>query len=151
MREETLLDAAVIDDQHEGTGRIRPVERVPASPAIRDPFWRAAPVLSLAGEPAVENRPLLIRAALARPTLPGAMVPRPRRVSQLEPTPACRLALVVAPAGAGKSSLLSEWCNAHPGARIAWISLDANDNEPIRFLLSLSAALERVAPEVAEP
>src|SRR5205085_12302589 len=100
---------------------------------------------------AVADGPRLIRPALARPTLPGTMVQRPRLVSQLEPTPACRLALVVAPAGAGKSSLLSEWCDAHPGARIAWISLDANDNEPLRFLFSLSAALEWVAPEVAEP
>ena len=94
------MNTAVIDDQQEGTGRIGPVERVPASPAIRDPYWRAAPVLPLAGEPAVKDRLLPIRQALARPTLPGTMVPRPRLVSQLEPTPACRLALAVAPAGA---------------------------------------------------
>src|SRR5437660_777545 len=115
------MDAAAIGDQQEGTGRIRPVERVSAGPPFRGPLPQEALVVPLAGASGNEDRPLFVGGQLARPALPGTMVPRPRLVSQLEPTPACRLALVVAPAGAGKSTLLTEWCDAHPGARIAWI------------------------------
>src|SRR5207244_2843485 len=67
------------------------------------------------------------------------------------PGATCRLALVVAPAGSGKSTAVSQWCQEQAPGRVAWLSLDAGDNEPHRFLQYLCAALERVIPEVAAP
>lgn len=54
-----------------------------------------------------------------------------------------RLALVVAPAGYGKSSLLAEWRAGlmADGVATGWVSLDADDNDPVRFFSYLAAAL----------
>lgn len=54
-----------------------------------------------------------------------------------------RLLLVVAPAGYGKSSLLSEWREMLQGQGVAtgWLSLDADDNDPVRILSYLAAAV----------
>jgi len=66
-----------------------------------------------------------------------------------------RLTLVSAPAGFGKTTLVSEWA-ASVGARpasprqVAWLSLDEGDNDPTRFLAYLSAALRTVGVEVEE-
>jgi len=56
-----------------------------------------------------------------------------------------RITLVSAPAGFGKTTLLSAWiagCNQ----LVAWLSLDAGDNDPSRFLAYLVAALQKVSP-----
>lgn len=54
-----------------------------------------------------------------------------------------KLTLISAPAGFGKTTLVSEWINggAHP---ITWLSLDKDDNDPARFLAYLIATLQRV-------
>lgn len=88
---------------------------------------------------------------LAIPVPAPTLVSRPRLTTRLRHHAAARLALVVAPAGSGKSSVVSQWCQACGAGRVAWLSLDPHDNEPIRFLLYLAAALGRVAPAVAEP
>jgi LuxR family maltose regulon positive regulatory protein len=62
-----------------------------------------------------------------------------------------KLTLVSAPAGFGKTTLLSEWvreCN--PRTRAAWLSLDKGDNDPIRFVSYLVAALQTVWPGIGE-
>jgi hypothetical protein len=64
-----------------------------------------------------------------------------------------KLALISAPAGFGKTTLVSEWVdNLRLDAanenqivyRIAWVSLDEGDNDPVRFLAYFVAALSRV-------
>ena len=52
-----------------------------------------------------------------------------------------KLTLISAPAGFGKSTLVSEWV-AGCARRVAWLSLDAGDNDPARFLAYLVAALQ---------
>jgi LuxR family maltose regulon positive regulatory protein len=59
-----------------------------------------------------------------------------------------RLTLVSAPAGFGKTTLVGEWVAAC-GRPVAWLSLDAGDSDPSRFLAYLVAALQTVAPGVA--
>jgi LuxR family transcriptional regulator, maltose regulon positive regulatory protein len=56
------------------------------------------------------------------------------------------LTLLAAPAGFGKTTLLSQWLDgcARP---VAWLTLDASDHEPARFLAYLVAALQTVVPE----
>ena len=53
-----------------------------------------------------------------------------------------RLTLLSAPAGYGKSTLLSDWV-AQARQAVAWLSLDEADNDPVRFLHYLVAALQR--------
>jgi LuxR family maltose regulon positive regulatory protein len=54
-----------------------------------------------------------------------------------------RLTLVSAPAGFGKTTLLSEWV-ATCGRPVAWLALDSGDNDPARFLAYLIAALQTI-------
>ena len=60
------------------------------------------------------------------------------------------LTLISAPAGFGKSTMLSAWIDQRtrrdPMFRVAWLSLDEGDSDPSRFLLYLAAALHGVEP-----
>jgi LuxR family maltose regulon positive regulatory protein len=73
------------------------------------------------------------------------LVPRPRLVRRLEEgvRPGHRLMLISAPAGFGKSTLLSEWVSgrSHP---VVWLSLDEGDNDAARFLAYFIAALQKI-------
>jgi LuxR family maltose regulon positive regulatory protein len=75
------------------------------------------------------------------------LVPRPHLLESLNAGLGGKLTLVSAPAGFGKTSLVSEWIrdNGYPAA---WLSLDKNDNDPSRFLIYLIAALQRIHPEI---
>jgi LuxR family maltose regulon positive regulatory protein len=86
------------------------------------------------------------------------LVPRPRLLERLNEGLDRRLVLVSAPAGFGKTTLLSEWLRTRPQwvtaenhpPGVAWLSLDTEDNELTRFLGYLIAALEPIAPEVGQ-
>lgn len=56
----------------------------------------------------------------------------------------CRLTLISAPAGFGKTTLVSDWI-AECGRPVAWLSLDEGDNDTVRFLTYLFAALGTLA------
>jgi LuxR family maltose regulon positive regulatory protein len=62
----------------------------------------------------------------------------------------CRLTLVSAPAGFGKTTLLSEWIRIQEATRkdrpsgFAWLSLDREDNDPVRFWIYVIAALQTI-------
>jgi LuxR family maltose regulon positive regulatory protein len=59
------------------------------------------------------------------------------------------LTLISAPAGFGKTTLVSQWLAG--GARpAAWLSLDEGENDPTRFLTYLVAALQTLAPTIGE-
>lgn len=75
-------------------------------------------------------------------------VARPHLLARLNAGLERTLTLLSAPAGFGKTTLLSEWL-AVPGAkdvRVAWLSLDAGENDPARFLAYLVAALQTAEP-----
>ena len=75
---------------------------------------------------------------------------RPRLLRRLEHTAA--LTLVSAPAGFGKSTLLTEWRSspAVNGSATAWLSLDERDNESAVFLRYLVAAFQKATPGVGD-
>src|SRR3954453_12880492 len=81
--------------------------------------------------------------------------PRPRVVRRsrlLEPLHAGlhrKLTLIAAPAGFGKTTLVSDWV-AGCGRPVAWLSLDEGDNDPARFLTYLVIALRAIAPNIGE-
>src|SRR5918997_2254446 len=77
------------------------------------------------------------------------LVARPRLADRLNPETGRKLALVAAPAGFGKTTLVGNWAEdrASGGHRVAWLSLDEGDNDPTRFLSYLVAALRRTVEE----
>jgi LuxR family transcriptional regulator, maltose regulon positive regulatory protein len=98
---------------------------------------------------AASERDVLLATKLHVPRLQPGFVPRPRLVEALDDGLARRLILVCAPAGFGKTALLADW--ARRGDRpVAWLSLDAGDNDPARFWRHAVAALEQVHPGMAE-
>lgn len=91
----------------------------------------------------------LIQSKLFVPPTRPAPVPRPRLIERLNAGLHRKLSLVSAPAGFGKTTLVSRWL-ATVGRPAAWLSLDGGDAEPARFLAYIVAALRTVAPTVAE-
>ena len=81
-------------------------------------------------------------------------VPRPRLIGRLDAgiRAGRKLTLISAPAGFGKTTLCSEWIGLvrrrEPQVRVAWLALEEGDNDPIRFLTYLSAALHRANPDI---
>ncbi len=61
----------------------------------------------------------------------------------------CRLTLISAAAGFGKTTLISEWA-ARSAWPVAWLSLDEGDNDPVQFLAYFITALQTVVPLVGE-
>jgi LuxR family maltose regulon positive regulatory protein len=85
----------------------------------------------------------LLRTKLHIPPTRSELVSRPRLLEGLDPGLDRKLTLVSAPAGFGKTTLLSEWVTQHRD-RTAWLSLDKEDNDPVRFWTYLVAALQTV-------
>ncbi len=83
-----------------------------------------------------------------RPTL----VSRPRLVARLSQGLTLPLTLISAPTGFGKTTLVSEWLatNAGNDYPLACLSLENDDNDPIRFLTYLVAALGTLMPDLME-
>ncbi len=80
---------------------------------------------------------------LCIPPTQAKLVPRPRLTARLNEGVRQKLTLVSAPAGYGKTVLLSEW--SRRGERpVAWLSLDEGDNDPLRFWRYATAALTSV-------
>jgi len=107
---------------------------------------------------------------LRMPALPGNLLQRPRLTQHLRRSleqhpPQTLLTVITAPAGYGKSTLLSEWLNqiadrSHSDQRstisklqspkVAWLSLDPEDNDPQQFWRSIIAALRSSAPALGQ-
>ena len=83
------------------------------------------------------------------PPLRPKIVLRPRLIERLNEGMYCKLTLISAPAGFGKTTLVSEWL-AGCERPVAWLSLDEGDNDPTRFLTYLVAALQTIAANIGE-
>jgi LuxR family maltose regulon positive regulatory protein len=91
----------------------------------------------------------LLKTKLYIPPVRPDLVPRPRLVERLNAGLQRKLALISAPAGFGKTTLLSEWV-ANCGRPLAWVSLDEGDNDPARFWAYFIAALETLQADVGQ-
>jgi LuxR family maltose regulon positive regulatory protein len=104
--------------------------------------------MSALPEASTQSVPLL-STKLAVPPLQAGLVARPRLIERVnEGLRAGRqMTLVSAPAGFGKTTLVSAWLSEldRPSA---WLSLDEGDNDAVRFLSYLIAALQRADPEI---
>jgi LuxR family maltose regulon positive regulatory protein len=75
------------------------------------------------------------------------VVLRPRLSERLNAGLHRKLTLISAPAGFGKTTLVSAWL-ALCGRPVAWLSLDEGDSDPTRFLTYLVAAVQTIAPTI---
>jgi LuxR family maltose regulon positive regulatory protein len=97
----------------------------------------------------------LLTTKLYIPPVRPELVPRPRLIERLNAGMERKLTLVSAPAGYGKTTLLSEWI--HGGTEgvtqalpVAWLSLDEADNDPTRFLSYVIGSIQSIVPHVGE-
>lgn len=96
------------------------------------------------------------------PTPRSNLVFRPRLIEQLNRglEQDCRLTLISAPAGFGKTTLITDWRYRIPESkgsnsvcqnpRFGWLSLDESDNDPVQFLIYLLAAIQRIIPNIGD-
>lgn len=157
------------------------VEGILATALAKDPQQRYASALEMMhdikqlkkeNKPPPRQKPVLatigpiLTTKLFTPPLRQDLVIRPRLTRRLAEGlhQNCKLTLVAAPAGFGKSTLVSCWLTgvkaglrtddqppaADETLRTAWVSLDENDNDPVRFLTYLIAALQAIEPDIGE-
>ncbi len=88
--------------------------------------------------------PLLATKLCIPPTV-SALIPRPHLLEKLNEglRLSLRVTLVSAPAGYGKTTLLSDWAH-HCQQAVAWLALDEDDSDPARFLAYLVTALRQI-------
>src|SRR5262245_58380447 len=120
--------------------------------------------------PMTASTPLLNTKLFIPPARPN-LVSRPRLHARLRAGLSGKLTLITAPAGFGKTTLLVAWLHQndeqrrmndeelrtspHPSSfiahrfRVAWLSLDAGDSDPVRFWSYVIAALETILPGIA--
>jgi LuxR family maltose regulon positive regulatory protein len=95
----------------------------------------------------------LLATKLHRPRPTAKLVARPRLTERLDDglRNGHRLFLVVAPAGYGKTTLVTEWLDK-TDVPSAWLSLDEADNDPLRFFTYVVAALQKeLGPKLSQP
>ena len=92
-----------------------------------------------AAEPLVETK-------LMAPRAPADSLLRGRLFDVLDRSAHDALVLVSAPVGFGKSILVQSWCAARSEIGVAWVSLDAGDNDPKRLWTYIVTAVDRVRP-----
>jgi LuxR family maltose regulon positive regulatory protein len=95
------------------------------------------------------TRPLMAT-KLYVPKLRRGLVARPRLLERMGNGAEARLTLVSAPAGFGKTTVLAAWLHeaSAEGRCVAWLSLDAADNEPASFWTYVVTALQCAVPGV---
>lgn len=79
------------------------------------------------------------------PALPERLVARPRLTQRIS----APVTIVCAPSGFGKSTLLNQWCQCC-GMPVAWVALDASDNDPASFWYAVITALQAISPHLGE-
>src|SRR5260370_6677770 len=107
---------------------------------------------------ATMNVPMIIYSQLLAtkffvPVPSGTLISRPRLTALLDESLKYPLTLISAPAGFGKTMLLSAWVQSLPANHplVAWVSLDEEDNDPQLFWTYALSALDQQQPERFTP
>jgi LuxR family maltose regulon positive regulatory protein len=111
-------------------------------------LWACDGLAILSGRRAVIAEQIL-STKLRIPHLGPTLVPRPHLVERLRAGLKCKLTLVSAPAGFGKTTLLVEGLSVNK-LPIGWVSLDEGDNDPAQFWAYFVAAIRSTMPGVGE-
>jgi LuxR family maltose regulon positive regulatory protein len=99
------------------------------------------------GRPRQEGRPVvdLVVSKLRGPPIRPGTVRRSRLIARLARGDRCPIVSVAAPAGYGKTTLLSQWAESN-GQAFAWVSVDEADNDPKVLLSYIAEALDAIEP-----
>jgi LuxR family maltose regulon positive regulatory protein len=134
-------DESAVDDA--GRGRSDAVA-MPGPTAAANVQARENPQRGAHGYP-------LLLPKLSLPSVRASSVRRPRLSGRVEEGTICKLTLVSAPAGFGKTTLLSVWASdLSSSGSVAWLSLDAADNDPARFWRYFVTAVDGLRPGSGE-
>jgi LuxR family transcriptional regulator, maltose regulon positive regulatory protein len=97
-----------------------------------------------------EGRPQLLATKILRPRTAPGLIERQRLNELAAQVPEKQLAIIKAGAGFGKTSLALSWAQSleENGHRVAWFSVDAEDNEPTHFLFYFAHALRHACAEL---
>jgi LuxR family transcriptional regulator, maltose regulon positive regulatory protein len=97
-----------------------------------------------------EGAPQLLATKILRPRPATGLIERQRLNELATQVPEKQLAIIKAGAGFGKTSLALSWAQAleKNGHRVAWFSIDAEDNEPTHFLFYFAHALRHACAEL---
>jgi LuxR family transcriptional regulator, maltose regulon positive regulatory protein len=87
----------------------------------------------------------LLHSKLTVPRTVSTLIPRPRLDDRLMDAMSGNMTLVCAPAGYGKTTLVSEWL-LQQERQTAWVSLDVGDNQGSRFWRYITAAIAKAFP-----
>ena len=98
--------------------------------------------------PEKQEQPILATKLYIPPPRPKVVL-RPRLIERMNEGLHRKLTLISAPAGFGKTTLVSEWITGCERPT-AWLSLDEGDNDPTRFLAYLVSALQTIAANIGE-
>ncbi len=88
----------------------------------------------------------LMRAKLHRPHADQLLVERSQLIQRIHASTRGHVTLIVAPAGYGKTTLATQWA-AEAELPVAWFSIDESDNDLVRFLSYLVAAIQAILPD----
>ncbi|MBK7897182.1 MAG: AAA family ATPase [Anaerolineaceae bacterium] len=83
----------------------------------------------------------LLQTKLYQPPTRPDWVQRPRLLARLALNPQTRLVLISAPAGYGKTTLVTHWLRQLNDLPVCWLSLDEDDSDPQQFFRYLAAAI----------
>ena len=88
----------------------------------------------------------ILQTKLYPPLATEGSVPRQRLIERVQAGLNGRLTIISAPPGFGKTTLLSAWLAIPNDTKVAWYSLDEDDNEPSRFFTYIAASLRPLEP-----
>ena len=91
----------------------------------------------------------LLQTKLTIPQMPIEFVPRPHLTARINEGVKRPLTLIAVPVGFGKTHLLLEWAYQSELA-VAWLNVDNEDNDPVRFFHYLIGAIQKIFPGIAE-
>jgi LuxR family maltose regulon positive regulatory protein len=91
----------------------------------------------------------LLATKLLMPTQRAALVSRQNLLEILDKSLVCKVTIITAPAGFGKTTLIGDWINQR-NIQAAWLSMDENDNDPNRFLSYFIKALQTIDSDIGE-
>ncbi len=111
----------------------------------------AAPARSARRRTTAGTRSTVLRSKIEAPKPGPDRVRRPRLVARLDAASGLPLTVVSAPPGFGKTTLLSQWVAQRPPGATAWVSLDEDDNDPVRLWSHVCAALGVEGPLPEDP
>ena len=87
----------------------------------------------------------ILQSKLLIPSLRSGLVPRTGLVNRLRASSDARVFSIAAPAGYGKTTLLTQWAARDPRP-FAWVSVEDRDDDPVSLLTYIAAALHRIHP-----